>query len=351
MLSERLFYFIHGLVTMFFLLMGVQRLHRKERTRFELLCGVVLIYWGVLELKDLVFYPSIFLRHNFISNLLILIDMTAIPVGCFFVIELLNAGWCTLRRASALVAPFLLSVIAYAIFARQWIVDVTFIFVIGYSICFLIYIAFAVRRYNRMLNENYSNTERVHVRWLKGVAVMLLICLIVWTYSCYFSTWVADSVYQLVLLTMWATALYFADRQQTPQFTPPQQELSKSLNDSILSELSERKLQELIEQDRIWLEPQLTLSDLAARVGTNRTYLSNYLNKTLHTTFYDYINGFRMEAAVKQLEDPDLTATMVEVAESCGFNSLSTFRRVFIRAKGCSFVEYRQRVLAERGAK
>ncbi len=99
-----------------------------------------------------------------------------------------------------------------------------------------------------------------------------------------------------------------------------------------------------MEQDRLWLNPHLTLADLAAEVGTNRTYLSNYLNNTLHTTFYDYINGFRLEAALRRLHDPDSTTTMVEIAEQCGFNSISTFRRVFVRAKGCSFVEYRHRI-------
>ncbi len=99
-----------------------------------------------------------------------------------------------------------------------------------------------------------------------------------------------------------------------------------------------------MEQDRLWLNPHLTLADLAMQVGTNRTYLSNYLNNTLQTTFYDYINGFRLEATLQQLHDPASTATMVEIAESCGFNSISTFRRVFVRSKGCSFVEYRNRI-------
>lgn len=84
------------------------------------------------------------------------------------------------------------------------------------------------------------------------------------------------------------------------------------------------------------------------QVGTNRTYLSNYLNNTLNTTFYDYINGFRLKAALEQLNDPASSVTMVELAESCGFNSTSTFRRVFVRAMGCSYVEYRDRILAQK---
>ena len=100
-----------------------------------------------------------------------------------------------------------------------------------------------------------------------------------------------------------------------------------------------------MQEERVWLNPHLTLSDLAMQVGTNRTYLSNYLNNTLRTTFYDYINGFRLQAALQQLHDAEPAATMptmAEVTEACGFNSISTFRRVFVRAKGCSFASYRE---------
>ncbi len=221
MLEERIFYFIHGAVTLFFILSGMRRIRHNEGTRLERFCGYVLLYWGFLEIKDLLFYAAPIFRNNYLSNLLILIDMTAVPAGCYFVIELLNSGWFTLRRGLWLASPFLLAVILYAVFAAEWLVDATFIFVWCYSIAFVIYMIYAVRRYNRLLAENYSNIEHVHVRWLKGVAAMLAICLAIWTFSCYFSTWISDSVYQLTLLTMWLTALYFANRQQTVEITPP----------------------------------------------------------------------------------------------------------------------------------
>ena len=104
------------------------------------------------------------------------------------------------------------------------------------------------------------------------------------------------------------------------------------------------KLETLLLENKIWKNPQLTLQDLATEVGTNRIYLSNYLNNTLNTTFYDYINSFRLKEALKYLDDPNSTAKLVEIAEMCGFNSISTFRRVFVRVKGCSLAEYRQHI-------
>lgn len=87
MLDERLFYFIHGVATMYFFVAGMNRVRREEASRLERLCGYVLLYWCFLETKDLFFYLAPEIRRNYISNLLILIDMTAVTAGCGFVIE------------------------------------------------------------------------------------------------------------------------------------------------------------------------------------------------------------------------------------------------------------------------
>ena len=238
----------------------------------------------------------------------------------------------------------------------MWVYHAIFAYTIIYGIVFLVYLALRIKRYNRMLNQNYSNIEHLQVGWLSEVVVLLVVTFTTWTISCYFSSWIVDSCYQIMLLATWGLIIYHADRQQTPQEDaldteqPAESEKAQAssvtpLNlpaDGVLNKALVQKLETLLIEEKIWKNPHLTLSDLATEVGTNRTYLSNYLNNTLHTTFYDYINNFRLDAALKLLEDANSSATMLEIAESCGFNSISTFRRVFVRAKGCSLAEYRQ---------
>ena len=344
MISERLFYFVHGLVTMYFVMAGCYRIRRPGASRLERVCGIILLYWAFLELKDLVFYTAPVFRENFISNILILVDMTAIPASFCFVIELLNAGWCTVKRVLLYISPYIVAIVLYAITGSMWLYHGVFIYTVIYGVSFLVYIYHSVKRYNRMLSENYSNIEFLHVNWLLEVVVMLVATFVAWTISCYFTSWIVDSCYQLLLLGMWMVMLRHADRQQTPHIEPSSPPL-KMPSDGVLSDAMIHKLEHLLIEEQIWKNPQLTLADLAMAVGTNRTYLSNYLNHSLSTTFYDYINSFRLEAALKILDDPTSTATMVDIAELCGFNSISTFRRVFVRAKGDSLAEYRQRVL------
>ena len=89
MFDERLFYYIHGIATMFFLLEGLRRLRSDKTVRLNRMCGYVLLCWCALELKDLAFYHTLDIRYNYLSNLLILIDLMAVPAGCLFIIELL----------------------------------------------------------------------------------------------------------------------------------------------------------------------------------------------------------------------------------------------------------------------
>lgn len=79
---------------------------------------------------------------------------------------------------------------------------------------------------------------------------------------------------------------------------------------------------------------------LATAVGTNRTYLSTCLNSMLHINFYEYINSYRVKAACELLQNSE-HKTLDEIADLCGFNSLSTFRRAFMKNMNQTPNQYR----------
>ena len=50
-----------------------------------------------------------------------------------------------------------------------------------------------------------------------------------------------------------------------------------------------------MDEQRLYLNKNLTLADLAQALNTNRTYVSQYLSQVRGQTFYDYINQLRIQ--------------------------------------------------------
>ena len=94
-----------------------------------------------------------------------------------------------------------------------------------------------------------------------------------------------------------------------------------------------KDLQRLMDEEKIFLEPDLNLIELAQRLGTNRTYLSLAVRQFSGKSFSDYVNTARITYAQELLlkgESPK------NVEYSCGYISSSTFYRQFQRIAGAS---------------
>ena len=102
----------------------------------------------------------------------------------------------------------------------------------------------------------------------------------------------------------------------------------------------------IIEKNEYFLNKSLTLSVLANILGTNRQYLSNYINNEKHVSFYDYINRFRLKRVEKLLQEQvnkQNQHSLEEIASLSGFNSYATFLRCFSKVYGTTPSKYLQK--------
>lgn len=159
-----------------------------------------------------------------------------------------------------------------------------------------------------------------------------------------------DIPYYILSVALWQIVIYHCRKLKQVDITGSNEQDSHK----VAEEKSEHQLEEkrfsldgmpekLIAEEKLFLCPNLTLDDLAKQLNTNRTYLSSYFSNVIQKTFYDYINEQRITQKSIPLitECPDYN--FERIAQESGFNSLSTFRRAFIKITGMTPGAYRDK--------
>ncbi|MBU1099361.1 MAG: helix-turn-helix domain-containing protein [Bacteroidetes bacterium] len=116
---------------------------------------------------------------------------------------------------------------------------------------------------------------------------------------------------------------------------------NSSLNSETYSQILE-ELNTLVEQDRIFRDPGLTLNKLAEKLNIHKEYLSQVVNTEYRMNFNEYLNIHRIAEAKKILIDESHNnKTILSIALESGFNSKSTFNMVFKKQTGMTPTEFR----------
>lgn len=103
----------------------------------------------------------------------------------------------------------------------------------------------------------------------------------------------------------------------------------------------EQKLSKLLKADQVYLNPDLTLKDLATALQSNENKVSHLLNYYLQSGFYDFINRARVEHFKREAARPGNDhLSIVGLALSCGFSSKSSFYRAFKKEMSISPSQY-----------
>ena len=93
-----------------------------------------------------------------------------------------------------------------------------------------------------------------------------------------------------------------------------------------------RKLEDAMTRDKLYMDANLSLSKLAKHTGCSTNHISQTLNTHLNTTFFDYVNRRRIEAAIPLLHAGNLN--ILEVAMAVGYNAKSSFYKAFKQMTG-----------------
>ncbi len=99
-------------------------------------------------------------------------------------------------------------------------------------------------------------------------------------------------------------------------------------------------LQDFMEAEKPFLNPELTLYDLSKAVNIPSRELSNLLNHEMDMNFYEFVNRYRVREVKKRLETDSDKFTILAIALDCGFNSKASFNRIFKQITEFTPTEY-----------
>jgi ligand-binding sensor domain-containing protein/AraC-like DNA-binding protein len=154
--------------------------------------------------------------------------------------------------------------------------------------------------------------------------------------------------YLLIILILLALggALWFFHRKRKIKTSKDETGEKKYKTSALLPETVETvlpRLMLLMEQEKIYLDADLTLYKLAKQLNVHYNHLSQIINEKLKHSFNDFINSYRIEEARKKLENPgESKKTILEIAYETGFYSKSVFNTAFKKFTGMTPSEFRK---------
>ncbi len=106
----------------------------------------------------------------------------------------------------------------------------------------------------------------------------------------------------------------------------------------------QQKLNKAINEDKIYLQDDLTLRKLANKLDTNTKYLSQTINQVYDKNFSSYINEYRIKESMKIIDNPESEIfTLESIAQQSGFKSRSAFISAFKKYMNMTPSEYKSK--------
>lgn len=222
---------------------------------------------------------------------------------------------------------FILSLTAYT-----WLVVVLFI----------VYLALEVRRYGRWLRDNFADLEHKEIRYSVLVLTFFMLFLFLYTFSqspfTAYLLQVNDLVLSCLLLWRVETLQLLSVEEATPaeEAVLDQPVPALSATQMALPANIGPLLEKHCEEGGLYLQHEITLSQLSREIGTNRYYLSQYFARQ-GLTYNAYINGLRIRHFIRLYHEAVAAQrifTAQQLAFESGFRSYSTFSAAFKQQKG-----------------
>ena len=255
----------------------------------------------------------------------------------------------------------------------KWLTDLVFIGIIASGVIYIILSFLKLRQHKVNIESRFSNTARINLNWLRyliyGTSAIWIVILLGLKDTYIFGTVVLYVFFigyfgirqvgifsNKPLLNEPATSRLEKNvepelkyHQQTAPHVSYEPDTRRKYQKSSLTDDEARRiyqqLHQLMFKDKLFKDPELNLGQLAENLNVHSNVLSQVINSFENKSFYDYINGLRIEEFKTLVADPvNRQYTLLSLAYECGFNSKTAFNRNFKKVTALSPSEYLSRI-------
>ena len=215
---------------------------------------------------------------------------------------------------------------------------------------YLLTAMFMVRGYTFEVKKYHSSFHKIHLSWLKLLLLGFITIhsfyiykhisiILIGEYAGSLTIWMHLASLIIVTIIFYHCIVHpeiFSEIKHKPKY------IKSSLSESDKEEYM-KKLQSFMESEKPYLAPNVTLFELAKKIGIPPHHLSQILNTRLNQNFFDFINAYRIKESKRLISDPNnVKRTILEILYETGFNSKSVFNIAFKKHTGMTPTQFRK---------
>ena len=308
------------------------------------------VFFAALTLSHLWYLPSVFLSS--VDDILLcnsigaLLDcMIVYPLMIVVLLCMLQDRRRPLWPVAVMVSPLVVGIAVCIANQNDTLLPMLRIYILLLGIGLIIYMVREVRRYGHWLRDNYADLEHKEV-W-KSFLVLAIMMLVLGIYASGVGGMAYEYAVQTLAIVLVCYLLWrvetLSDLSISQSLALPAEEetaAEEEQEDNSLPQAINDKMAPLLQQHcidtQLYLQYDLSVSQLAHAIGTNRSYLSQYFSQQ-GTSYNAYINNLRINHFVNLYRETVAAKrpfTAQQLARESGYHSYSTFSLAFKQRMG-----------------
>ncbi len=330
---------LHGVLFAFYLIF-----FKKKKSLTNLLLGLILIFMAFRIGKSVMM--------NFVDNLEPIFIFAGLAllllIGPFlrwYLLGMTRSNFKLPKNYLVEIIPFSVVFIMSLFITKELFENNKIVILLLGSVLIFIYLHFAFYiflswRILIRVKKNYqkaaqSKSQKAIFDWLR----LLIIGFVIIWFS-YFLNILDDEVPYIIGPIVYSLAVYFLSYKAFQlKTTEIDGEVFKENDNTVLFD----QIAQLIIDDKLYLESDLSLSKLSNLVGQSTQKTSSVINQYANRNFNDFINYYRIQDAKNLLSNTEYEKfTISSIAFDSGFSSLSSFNSAFKKFEGITPSMYRE---------